>query len=324
VTTLAAQAAALSRRPGVRRAGAVASAGLLVLVHQATFLGAATDPASQGPAALAEVRRLVLEQWVEEPDAKALDEAALRGLVGELAARGDPFSQWVPPDELTKFEEETSGQFGGLGILVNVVDGLVHVIAPIEDTPAWKAGILPGDIVLKIDGKDYAFDTAADAVAALKGAPGTTIALLVKHATGDEPPRTVELVRAIIQVRSVKGTRLLDRDAKIGYLRLTAFNAGTVDERGLILDLRGNPGGYLDAAARVADAFLPEGAKIVETRARRPGSGHTIEASGDRVLSLPVAILIDGGTASASEVLAGALADDGVATLVGSRSYGKG
>lgn len=308
----------------------------LAVVHQGTFLRALTDPSARGLTAVAEVRDLILEQWVETPDPKALDDGAVRGLVATIAPV-DPFSAWISPDELEGFEEETSGQFGGLGILVEVEHGLVRVIAPIEDTPAWKAGILPGDVILKIDGEDYSFATAADAIATLKGHPGTKIELLVRHAEGSDPPRTVTLERAIIQVRSVKGTRLIDEAARLGYLRVTAFNAGTVDEldvalddlvkqglKGLVLDLRGNPGGYLHSATDAADRFLPEGRTIVETRGRDPENRQVVESSGARRVDVPVAILLDGGTASASEVLAGALRDHHVASIIGTRSFGKG
>ncbi len=308
----------------------------LAALHQGTFLGALTDPNARGLTAVAEVRDLILEQWVETPDPKVLDDGAVRGLVSTMAPV-DPFSAWISPDELEGFEEETSGQFGGLGILVEVVDGLVRVIAPIEDTPAWTAGILPGDVILKIDGKDYTFASSTEAIATLKGAPGTTIVLLVRHAEGDEAPRSVSLERAIIQVRSVKGTRLVDPPEKLGYLRVTAFNAGTVDElddaldelvakglRGLVLDLRGNPGGYLHSATDAADRFLPEGKTIVETRGRDPQNRQVVESTGARKVDVPVVILLDGGTASASEVLAGALRDHHVATILGTRSYGKG
>lgn len=308
----------------------------LAAVHQGTFLRALTDPGARGLTAVAEVRDLILEQWVETPDPKALDDGAVRGLVSTISPV-DPFSAWISPDELEGFEEETSGQFGGLGILVEVEQGLVRVIAPIEDTPAWTAGILPGDVILRIDGKEYSFATSADAIATLKGAPGTKIELLVRHAEGSAPPRTVTLERAIIQVRSVKGTRLVDPAERLGYLRVTAFNAGTVDEldvalddlvkqglKGLVLDLRGNPGGYLHSATDAADRFLAEGKTIVETRGRDPQNRQVVESSGARKVDVPVVILLDGGTASASEVLAGALRDHHVATIIGTRSFGKG
>ncbi len=308
----------------------------LAAVHQGTFLRALTDPSARGLTAVAEVRDLILEQWVETPDPKVLDDGAVRGLVSTMSPV-DPFSAWISPDELEGFEEETSGQFGGLGILVEVEKGLVRVIAPIEDTPAWTAGILPGDVILRIDGEEYSFATSADAIATLKGAPGTKIELLVRHAEGSAPPRTVTLERAIIQVRSVKGTRLVDPAERLGYLRVTAFNAGTVDEldvalddlvkqglKGLVLDLRGNPGGYLHSATDAADRFLAEGKTIVETRGRDPKNRQVVESSGARKVDVPVVILLDGGTASASEVLAGALRDHHIATIIGTRSFGKG
>lgn len=308
-------------------------APVVAFLHQGSLLHVPEGKASSSLAAMAEVRQTILERWVEEPDERAITEGALRGMVQPL----DEFSEFISEDQLAQFEEETSGQFGGLGIYITVEDGLVVVIAPIEDTPAWRAGILPGDVVLRLDGRPYAFATSSQAVAALKGAPGSTITLLVKHAEGDDPPRELTLAREIIQVTSVKGSRLLDPESKVGYVRITAFNSGTVDEfkaavtrlqaegaRALILDLRGNPGGYLHAATAMADVFLDKGRRIVETRARGLDGSSTVEASSGKLVDLPVALLIDGGSASASEILGGALADNGVATLVGQRSYGKG
>lgn len=302
-------------------------------LHQGSLLHVPEDPASANLAAVAEVRQVILDRWVEDPDPKALTEGALRGMVQPL----DEYSEFISEDQLAQFEEDTTGQFGGLGIYITIEEGLIVVISPIEDTPAWRAGILPGDVVLRLDGRDYAFETSSEAVAALKGAPGSTITLLVKHPDSKEPPKEVTLTREVIQVTSVKGTRLLDPETKVGYVRITAFNSGTVDEfkaaatrllgegaRALVLDLRGNPGGYLHAATEVADTFLDKGKKIVETRARSKDEVSTVVAASGKLIDLPVALLIDGGSASASEILGGALADNGVATLVGQRSYGKG
>lgn len=304
-----------------------------LLLHQGSLLHVPEDEDAGAVAAMAEVRQVILERWVEQPDEKAVRDGALRGMVETL----DEYSEFIGAEQVAQFEETTTGQFGGLGILIEIQDGLVVVISPIEDTPAWRGGVLPGDVILRIDGAEYSFATSSDAVAALKGAPGSKIRLLVKHAQGDEPPREVTLEREVIQIASVKGARLLDPETKIGYLRITAFNSGTVDEfraaatrlmsegaRALILDLRGNPGGYLQSATEVADAFLDEGRKIVETRGRGPDEVSTIEATEGKVVGVPVALLMDGGSASASEILGGALADNDVATLVGQRSYGKG
>ncbi len=309
------------------------AAPVVAFLHQGSLLHVPEDPASSSLAAVAEVRDVILERWVEEPDPKLLTEGALRGMVQPL----DEYSEFISEDQRAQFEEDTTGQFGGLGIYITVEEGLVVVISPIEDTPAWRAGILPGDVVLRIDGRDYAFETSTAAVAALKGAPGSTITLLVKHPDTSEPPRELTLTREVIQTTSVKGTRLLDPASKVGYTRLTSFNSGTVDEfkaaaarlqgegmRALVLDLRGNPGGYLHAATEVADLFLDKGRKIVETRGRTSDQVSSVEATSGKLVDVPVALLIDGGSASASEILGGALADNAVATLVGQRSYGKG
>ncbi|MCO5167787.1 MAG: S41 family peptidase [Planctomycetes bacterium] len=323
-------------RPSLPAAARWALAGLLaaplvVFLHQGSMLHVPEAAGANSLAAMAEVRQVILDRWVEPPDEAAITEGALRGMVRHL----DEHSEFISEEQLAQFEEDTTGQFGGLGIYISLEEGLVVVISPIEDTPAFRAGILPGDVVLRIDGRPYEFATSSEAVAALKGAPGTRITLTVRQ--GDAAPRDVTLTREVIQVTSVKGTRLLDDEQKVGYVRITAFNSGTVDEfkaaaarleaegaRALILDLRGNPGGYLHAATEVADLFLEKGRTIVETRARGPDEVSTIRAAGARRVALPTAVLIDGGSASASEILGGALADNGVATLVGQRSYGKG
>ncbi len=302
-------------------------------VHEGSMLRMRPAATEASVAAFAEVERLVRQEWVEAPDVDALRDGALTGLVSTL----DEFSVYVPPSELARFAEETTGQFGGLGIYVALEDGLVRVIAPIEDTPAWRAGILPGDTILRIDGREYQFQSADDAVRALKGPPGSTIELLVLHPGEGQRPFSVTLERAVIQLRSVKGARLIDPAERVGYVRVTSFVTGTVDEldralgeleaagaRALVLDLRGNPGGYLGGAVDVADRFLPEGAVIVQTRGRVPGSSEETRAAAPARVTLPLAVLIDGGSASASEILAGALRDHGRATLVGARSFGKG
>ncbi|MCW8141661.1 MAG: PDZ domain-containing protein, partial [Planctomycetota bacterium] len=235
---------------------------LVLFLHQGSMLHAPEDPRANSLAALAEVRQVILERWVEPPDDDALTDGALRGMVRHL----DEHSEFISAQQLAQFEEDTTGQFGGLGIYISLEEGLVVVISPIEDTPAFRGGILPGDVILRIDGGAYEFATSSEAVAALKGPPGTKITLTVRQ--GDAPPRDVTLTREVIQVTSVKGTRLLDPEQKVGYARITAFNSGTVDEfkaaaarleadgaRALILDLRRNPGGYLHAATEVADLF---------------------------------------------------------------------
>ncbi|RMG16532.1 MAG: S41 family peptidase [Planctomycetota bacterium] len=321
-------------KPAVSWGLAAATAFALVWVHEGTLARIEEDFApdqARDLGGMSEVRNLIEERWVERPEEGQLLDGALRGMVATL----DRYSDYISPEEKAEFEESTTGQYGGLGIYISVEDGLVHVIAPIEDTPAWRAGILPGDTILEVDGVPCEFPNAGAAVRALKGLAGTTVALTVLH-EGAERPERIEIERAIVQIRSVKGARLLDPQRRIGYLRLTTFNSGTVDEfeaalaglldeglRALIVDLRGNPGGLLDAAVEVADAFLEEGRVIVTTRGREGDTKET-RAEEEAWIRVPVALLIDRGSASASEILAGALKDHRRALLVGTRSFGKG
>ena len=291
------------------------------------FAGSADDMAG-----IAEIRDTILDRWVEPPKEGQLRDGALQGMVNTL----DPFSDFISAEQLSAFEEQTTGKFGGLGIWINVKDGLVVVISPIEDTPAWEAGILPGDTVLKVDGKDCEFANANAAVRALKGEPGTTVELTILH-QGTSEPVVIAVERAVIQIRSVKGARLLDATSKIGYLRLTTFSSGTVQEfrdevvqlneqgmRALVLDLRNNPGGFLDAATKIAGLFLPESSVLVRTKGRDASDVRESKATAEQLVRVPTAVLINQGSASASEILGGALQDHGVATLIGTRSYGKG
>jgi carboxyl-terminal processing protease len=311
-------------------ATAVAVAVSLFL-HQGSFHRLTLAKGSDELAAVAEVRDIIESRWVQEPEDQQLLNGAVAGMVSTL----DPFSAFISAEQLAAFQEETTGNFGGLGIYLDVnEDGLVVVTTPIEDTPAWKAGLLPGDIILAIDGRSYQFASAAEAVEVLKGEEGTSVQLTVLHEGADET-EVITVERAIIKVQSVKGPRILEDG--VGYLRLTSFNANSVDQfrealeglqrdglRGLILDLRSNPGGYLHASKELADFFLDEGMVIVETRGRDPRESQKLVADDPVLCDAPIAILINGGSASAAEIMAGAIRDNARATLVGRRSYGKG
>ena len=303
-----------------------------LLLHEGSLSNLPLREGSGDVGAVAEVRDAILERWVEEPDADDLLEGALHGMAATL----DPYSAFIPPAERKQFDEQTTGRFGGLGVYITVEDRLVKVIAPIEDTPAWRAGLLPGDLVLRIDGEPYEFANATEAVESLRGEEGSEVTLTILH-EGEDTPIDVTLEREQIQITTVKGTRLLDHERRIGYVRVTAFNSGTteafnaaIDEllaadlRGLVLDLRGNPGGFLDAARHLADVFLPQDAVIVQTRGRGEETAEQALAEAPAKLEIPVALLLDRGSASASEILGGALRDHQIATLVGTRSYGKG
>ncbi len=335
-------------------AAALIGLGLVVAAHQGTFVGieSSFDPQAGELAALAEAKAVIQNRWVENPTEGQLRDGALDGMARTL----DAFSAYIPPVETKDFTASTTGVFGGLGILIGLDKGQVVVICPMEDTPAWKAGLLPGDRVVKVNGVASTFKSVEEAVGTLKGEVGSKIELEIARA-GSEGLQTFHVERAQIQIRSVKGGRLLDPQTKIGYIRVTTFNGATFEDtkaaaeellkqglRGLILDLRDNPGGLLDQAVRVANLWLEDDAVILSTWSREqalergdvrasigsegdkfPSSGyqHTV-ANALRILKIPTVILIDGGSASASEVLGGALHDHEKAYLIGTRSYGKG
>jgi carboxyl-terminal processing protease len=335
-------------------AAALIGIGLVVGAHQGTFVGieGSFDPHSGELAALAEAKAVIQSRWVETPSDGQLRDGALDGMARTL----DAFSAYIPPVETKEFTDSTTGVFGGLGILIGLDKGQVVVVCPMEGTPAWKAGLLPGDRVVKVNGVASTFKTVEEAVGVLKGKVGSSIELQVAR-SGSEELQTFRVERAQIQIHSVKGTRLLDPQTKIGYLRLTTFNGATFEDtkaaaerlvkqgmRGLILDLRDNPGGLLDQAVRVANLWLEDDAVILSTWSREqalergdvrasagsegdkfPASGyqHTV-ANALQVVKVPTVILIDGGSASASEVLGGALHDHEKAYMIGTRSYGKG
>ncbi len=262
--------------------------------------------------------------------ADTLVETALDSMTASL----DPHSAYLNPEEYREMNLVMSGQFGGLGIKVMQEDKLIKVISPIEDTPAHRAGLKPGDIITHIDGQPVRDMSLRDAVYAMRGEPGTSIRLTIVRA--DRAAFDVAITRAIITVRPVKWR--VEND--IGYLRIVSFNEKVEDDvaeamsqirdtlgsrgRGLVLDLRNNPGGALDQSLAVADDFLEDGV-IVAIRGREAERDHAFAASaGDLAHGLPMVVLINAGSASASEIVAAALQDHGRATVMGTRSFGKG
>jgi carboxyl-terminal processing protease len=296
---------------------------------------------------IARVRDLITDEWVEEPTSERRERMRY-GAVEGMAQQLDPYSEFIPPEKKDRFDEETNGEFGGLGILIDLDRGQVVVSAPMEGTPAWEAGVLPGDRVVEIDGARYEFASKDEATKKLRGPIGTTIELLVENVRRPAPAKLC-IKRAVITMQSVKGVRLISPTAerpgagasRIGHLRITGFQEPTLDEfdraiahlgsagplSGLVIDLRGNPGGFLTTATDIASRFLDKGATVVITKSRGGKNEAKTLADPPRdapTIRVPTAILIDGGSASASEVLAGALRDNGRASLVGMRSFGKG
>lgn len=275
----------------------------------------------------------IKQDYVELVSDKKLLEDAIRGMLSGL----DPHSAYLGSEEYKELQEGTTGQFGGLGIEVSMENGFVKVVSPIDDTPAQKAGVKAGDLIIRLDDKPVKGMTLADAVKTMRGEPGTQIILTIVR-EGGEAPLKFTLTRDIIKVKSVKH-RLLEKN--YGYLRISSFQSGTgsslieaVNElkkenegqalKGLVLDLRNNPGGVLNAAVEVSDAFLDSGL-IVFTEGRIKNSEMRFNASADDVINgAPLVVLINGGSASASEIVAGALQDHKRAIIMGEKSFGKG
>jgi len=270
--------------------------------------------------------------YVEDVEDKTLLENAIRGMLTGL----DPHSTYLNPEEYKELKIGTTGKFGGLGIQVGMEDGFVKVISPIDDTPAFRAGLEAGDLIIRLNDKSVKGMTLNDAVKIMRGEPGTDIELTVIREGADKPlPFTV--TRDIISVKSVK-SRILEPD--YGYIRISNFQSKTARDlvnevsklkkdnknelKGLVLDLRNNPGGVLSAAADVSDAFIDNG-KLVYTKGRINNSEFEFNAKpGDIMNGLPLVVLINGGSASASEIVAGALQDHHRAVVMGSKSFGKG
>lgn len=305
-------------------------------LHAATTPEALDDQAREAGVpvtqlrAFAEVLERVRGAYIEEVDEKELLNAAIRGMLYEL----DPHSAYLTPDQFEDLQTTTTGEFGGLGLEVTMEDGFVKVVTPIDDSPAARAGIRAGDLILKIDDTFVKGLSLEEAVEKMRGERGSKVSLSVLS-EGEEQPRTVVLERDRIKVQSVRQDTL---EPGYGYIRISQFQNNTGMEtgkaleklqgggklKGLILDLRNNPGGVLDGAVQVADLFLNNGL-IVYTQGRDEASRNDYRAhAGDRLQGLPLVVLVNGGSASASEIVAGALQDQGRAVIVGNRTFGKG
>ena len=282
-----------------------------------------------------EVFSLIRRQYVDEVDDRTLIRNAMRGMASEL----DPYTTYLDQEDLKSWEVSTSGEFGGLGIVVNKdkKDSAIRIISPIDDTPAQRAGVQSGDLVIELDGKTVHDMTLHDAVQTMRGEPGTDITLTLLREGLDEPFK-ITITRAIIKIESVRSAML---EPGYAYLRISNFQARTgpsfirhLNEmrdqnddglKGLILDLRNNPGGLLSTAIEISDVFLKHHQLIVSTRGRAQQSSGEERATGDDLVAdVPVVVLINGGSASASEIVAGALQDHGRAQLLGTKTFGKG
>lgn len=280
-----------------------------------------------------EVMQRIKSAYVEQVDDKTLLESAIKGMLNDL----DPHSAYLKPEDFKELEISTSGEFGGLGMEVGMEDGYVKIISPIDDTPAYKAGLQAGDLIIRLDDGPVKGMTLMQAVEKMRGKAGSPIKLTILR-DGVAKPFDVTVKRDIIKVESVKAKTL---EEGYGYIRISQFQANTDKEllahlktlrqqqkdgqlKGVVLDLRNNPGGVLQAAVGVSDAFLKEGL-IVYTKGRVPNSELRFNATkGDPSEGVPLVVLINGGSASASEIVAGALQDHHRAVLVGSTTFGKG
>jgi len=278
----------------------------------------------------AEVLEKIQNEYVEEVDQAEIIDSAINGALQSL----DPFSAYMNPKVFEESQSETSGEFGGLGIEVSMESGVIKVITPIDDTPASKAGIKAGDYIVKINGEQVQGKTLMEAVNLMRGPEGTSIEITVRR-KGLRKAKIFKITREIIEIKSVI-SKIVDN--KVGYLRLRAFNANSSSQLkkeiskieknkklvGYILDLRNNPGGLLSQAVTISDFFLNDG-EIVSTKGRKKRENRKFFArKGDKIDGKPLIVLINNGSASASEIVAGALQDQKRAILLGETTFGKG
>lgn len=270
--------------------------------------------------------QIVKSRYVEDVPTDTLMTGAIKGMVASL---GDPHSIYMDAKMFKEFMIETEGSFGGVGIVVGMKDKALMVVSPIEGTPGDKAGIKSGDRILKIDGQDTKDMALDEAVNKIRGPEGTQVTLNISRA--GEPPKDYTMTRSNIQIKTVSGKMLPE---KIGYIRISMFNENTANDfirkyqdlekegmKGLILDLRDNPGGLLDESVKVADKLVPKGpiVSVVTRDGHRETHSSTLES-----VKYPLVVLVNGGSASAAEIVSGAVQDTGAGTLVGTKTYGKG
>lgn len=324
----------------MKRTVAVLALGIITGVGLSLGTGVLAERDRRQPAKLptAELRTFtevfdrIKKNYVEEVDDKTLIENAIRGMLTGL----DPHSTYMDESTYKDLREGTKGEFGGLGIQVGMEDGFVKVISPIDDTPAHRAGVKSGDLIIRLDSKPVKGLSLSQAVKLMKGKPGTAILLTIVR-EGEEKPLKIKVVRDIIRTKSVR-SKLYDEH--FGYVRITTFQVNTASDLlkelkklrkaaggkldGLVLDLRNNPGGVLRGAVNVSDAFLREGL-IVYTQGRVDDAEMSYKASpDDQINGAPIVVLVNGGSASASEIVAGALQDHKRAIIMGKPTFGKG
>ena len=316
----------------MQRLLAAGIAGLMAITIPAIALGDEDEETYRQLNLFGDILERVRDEYVEEVSVSDLIDAAIEGMIGSL----DPHSKYHNPKSYKEVQVQARGEFGGLGIEVTMDGGYVKVIAPIDDTPAQRAGIEPGDLVTRLDDEPVLGLTLQQAVDKMRGPPDSEIVLTIRR-DGVEEDFEVPITRAIIKIRSVRARVVSD---EVILARISTFSEHTSDDLdeilgdlweeqgdevlGVVLDLRSNPGGLLDQAIAVSDAFLEKG-EIVSTRGRESDSIYRFNAQeGDIIDDQPLVVLLDSGTASASEIVAGALQDHGRALILGTRSFGKG
>ncbi len=328
----------MMRKTSLILLGAAAGAAMtLIAVQPRIMLGTAAKAAAADTYRqlnlFGDVFERVRADYVEKPDDQKLIETAINGMLAGL----DPHSSYMDPKSFRDMQVQTRGEFGGLGIEVTMEEGLIKVVTPIDDTPAAKAGVQANDLITKLDEDQVQGLTLNQAVEKMRGPVNTKIKLTIMR-KGQDKPLELTLTRDVIRVRAVRSEV---KGEDVGYIRMTQFNEQTTDGlkkaivdinakiskdklKGYILDLRNNPGGLLDQAISVSDAFLEKG-EIVSTRGRNAEETQRFNArAGDLTTGKPVIVLINGGSASASEIVAGALQDHRRTTVIGTRSFGKG
>jgi carboxyl-terminal processing protease len=306
--------------------------GVLIGSGQSQKVSALSNSMYEDLKVFTDVLGLIQKDYVEETKSKDLVNGAIKGMLETL----DPHSSFMPPDMFKEMQEETKGRFEGLGIEITIKDGILTVVSPIEDTPAFKAGILAGDQILKIEGESTKNFTLMDSVKRLRGPRGTKVTITIMR-EGFTKPKEFTLVRDVIPVRSVRH-ELFEKN--YGYIRISQFQEKTDGEfekavkaleeegkgnlKGLVLDLRNNPGGLLDQAVKISDRFIDSGL-IVSVEGRKEDQKMKFYAHPDGSLArYPLVVLVNGGSASGAEIVAGAIQDHGRGILVGTHTFGKG
>ncbi|MFP4143917.1 MAG: S41 family peptidase [Phycisphaeraceae bacterium] len=329
-----------------QRRGVPVSLALILVVLAAVQLAASStgifDSVIDQLDLLVDVRHQIVENHVEEPDEEAMIRSAVQGMIESLE---DPYTAYLSPEDLESFDRYITGSFTGIGAEVDLSEGRrLRIVTPLADSPAWEAGVMPGDIVLEIDGESTEDMSLPEAIDRLTGEAGTDVVILVRHESGEKEKITI--TRDVIQVRSVRGFQrgsdqrfqyMLGPNSQVGYIRVTQFIDKTADElrkalrqvkqqgaEVVILDLRFNPGGLLESALDVSDLFLDDGEMIVSTEGRAV-PGQAFHASGETLLpDMPVIVLANEASASAAEIVTGALKDHDRALVIGARTFGKG